>query len=425
MRHVAARIVIGLAYALLVPAAVAGPLQDMIDAAPEGGLVRPPAGVYAERITISRAIEFDGGNGVVIDGGGEGTVVTLNTDKATLKNITIRNSGRLHNAIDAGLRVQGSNNVIRDVKIENSLFGIDVHQGDHNILRRNTITSKDMPLELRGDSIRLWYSHDNRLEDNEIHDARDFVIWYSHGNTVSGNKVSGGRYGLHFMYANDNHMIGNEIADCVVGVFLMYSNDVTVEGNRFLRSWGASGMGIGFKESSGAKILRNDILGNAVGIFLDISPYDPEAVNTFEGNRFAYNGIGVEFHTDWEGNIFTGNSFDANFTQVAVRGGGTALRETWTGNYWDDFAGFDKDGNRTGDSPYEIYSYADRIWMEVRDASFFRGGFALEALDFVERLAPFSEPRLLLREEAPLMHPPVLALAEKPKDALEMLLQNE
>ncbi|HMT13566.1 MAG TPA: hypothetical protein PKE19_02335, partial [Aestuariivirga sp.] len=132
--------------------------------------------------------------------------------------------------------------------------------------------------------------------------------------------------------------------------------------------------------------------------------------------------MGVEFHTDWEGNIFTGNAFLSNFTQIAVRGGGTALRETWTGNYWDDYAGFDRDGDGLGDSPYEIYNYADRMWMEVKDAAFFRASFALEALDFVERLAPFTEPRLLLREDKPLMHLPSFAKAA-PKSALELLQQ--
>ena len=44
--------------------------------------------------------------------------------------------------------------------------------------------------------------------------------------------------------------------------------------------------------------------------------------------------------------------------------------------------------------------------MEVPNAAFFRGGLALAALDFVERLAPFSEPRLLIREEGSLIDAP-------------------
>lgn len=410
-----------LAFLALSGAAAAGPLQDMIDAAADGATVAPPAGVYVEHLKIPKGVVLDGSAGVVIDGGGKGTVVELATDGATLKNLTIRNSGRLHNALDAGLRINGDFNVVKDVRIEDSLFGLDMHEANNNIIRRSTIVSKAMPLELRGDSVRLWYSHDNTLEENTIHDARDFVVWYSGHNTIRNNTIRNGRYGVHFMYAHDNTMTGNTVEDCVVGVFLMYSNNVEVRGNKLLRSWGASGMGVGFKEASGVVIADNDIIGNATGIYIDISPYDPEATNDFEGNRIAYNGIGVEFHTDWQGNVFKDNGFMSNFTQIAVRGAGTALRETWSGNYWDDFAGFDRDGDGRGDSPYEIFNYADRIWMEVRDASFFRGGLALEALDFIERLAPFSEPLLLVKEQNPLTAMPVIEKQEKPKSALDLL----
>ncbi|NMD06787.1 MAG: nitrous oxide reductase family maturation protein NosD [Phyllobacteriaceae bacterium] len=408
---------------LLAGPALAGPLQDLVTAAKDGDTVMPPPGIYEEHLVIDKAIVLDGQNAVIIDGGGKGTVVELLSDKATLKNLTIRNSGRLHNALDAALRVKGSNNVIKDLKIENSLFGIDVSKGDHNVIRRNDISSKDMPLELMGDSIRLWYSHFNRVEDNYIHATRDFAVWYSHDNVISGNRIHHTRYGVHFMYAHENEVRNNEIADCVVGVFLMYSNDIIITRNKLLRSWGASGMGMGLKESSGIRAFGNEIVGNAVGIFLDLSPYDPEATNEFEQNQVAYNGIGVEFSTDWEANVFAKNDFNANFSQISVRGGGTALRESWQGNHWDDFAGFDEDRDGRGDSPFEIYSYADRLWMENREANFFRGGFALEALDFVERLAPFSEPKLLLREQFPFIVASVLEEAEKPKDALEMLLQ--
>ncbi len=176
-------------------------------------------------------------------------------------------------------------------------------------------------------------------------------------------------------------------------------------------------------------IQRNNLIGNASGgVYLDPSPWDPpDMINTFEDNVIAYNGIGIEFHTEWRGgNHFRRNSFVSNFTQISVRGRGSAINESWEGNYWDDYAGgFDKDGDRVGDVPYEIYNYADRIWMEVPSASFFRGGgLALATLDFVERLAPFSEPpRLLMREEASMMDRPVadLPTVAPPRTALEML----
>lgn len=414
---------LGALFALMFAGYVsAGPLQDMIDATADGADVVPPAGVYVEQIIINRNIVLDGRNGVVIDGGGEGTVVTMESNGATLKNLTIRNSGRLFTKIDAGVHLQGNYNVLRDLRIENTLFGINVKQANNNVFRRITIDPGSTPLQLRGDSLRVWYSNDNKFEDNIISGARDFVIWYSSGNILRDNKISDGRYGIHFMYAHNNTVEANEISDCVVGIFLMYANDITVRDNKIVRSWGASGVGIGFKESSGANVVGNDFIGNATGIYLDPSPWNPDEHNYFTDNVIAYNGKGVDFLNDWTGNHFTGNSFLSNFTQIAVSGRGTAMRHDWSGNHWDDYAGFDKNNDGIGDVPYEIYNYADRIWMEVPHASFFRGGLALAALDFVERLAPFSEPRKLLRESEPLMMPAKRAEEiQAPKSALEML----
>ena len=417
------RFLISTGFALLLAGPLwAGVLQDMIDAAPDGAEIIPPAGVYQERLVIDHPVVLDGRLGVIIDGGEEGTVVTLNASGATLKNLVIRNSGNLFNKTDAGLRVTGDHNVLRDLVIEENLFGVDVVQANGNIFRRLSIASREIGLQLRGDSLRVWYSNDNVFEDNTLRDARDFVIWYSTGNMIRRNHITTSRYGIHFMYAHSNIVEDNVIEDCIVGVFMMYANDILLKDNKIYRSWGASGIGVGFKESSGARVVGNDLVGNAMGIYLDPSPWDPDHPNEFIDNVIAYNGIGVRFLNDWTGNMFSGNGFLSNFTQISVSGRGTAMREGWNGNYWDDYAGFDKDGDGIGDVPYEIYNYADQLWMERPYASFFRGGLALAALDFVERLAPFSEPVLLMREAAPLMVLPEREQEQAaPKSALEML----
>lgn len=401
MRALAAALALLLA---LAPGLRAESLQALIDATPEGGEIVLEAGkVYDGPVVIEHSVVIDGQGSAVIDGQHEGTVVTIVSDGVTLKNLTIRNSGRLHNELDAGLSIKGNYNVVRDVRIENCLFGIDIAESSNNVFRRNYISSKDLPLELRGDSVRVWYSNDNLFEDNHIEHARDIVVWYSEGNILRRNRIQHGRYGVHFMYAHNNEVLENEISDCVVGVFLMYANGINVTGNQILRAWGAAGMGIGFKETSGAVIEDNLILGNAIGIYLDPSPWDPDLTNQFHRNEISYNGIGVQFHTEWQGNHFSDNNFRSNFTQLSVRGRGSALKESWEGNHWDDFAGLDRDNDGTGDTPYEIYDYADRLWVDLPPAAFFRGGLALAALDFVERLAPFTEPKLLVREASPVV----------------------
>jgi len=115
----------------------------------------------------------------------------------------------------------------------------------------------------------------------------------------------------------------------------------------------------------------------------------------------AYNGIGVRFLNDWQGNIFQNNQFADNMTQVQVGGGDTANRNQWQGNYWSDYQGFDQDRDGVGDTPHEIHVYADRIWQDSPYAQFFKGSPLLETLDFLERLAPFTEPHLLVRDPAP------------------------
>jgi nitrous oxidase accessory protein len=388
------------------PEATALPrLQPLIDATPEAGTLRPPPGAWAGPVVIRRAITIDGGGVVQIDAGGHGTVVRIEASGVTLRGLRISGSGSNHDSLDAGVAIVGFDNRIEENQIEDCLFGIDLAQSNDNVVLRNRIHSKARKTALRGDAIRLWYSFRNRIEENEITDVRDTVTWYSSNNIFSRNRFLGGRYGLHMMYAHDNVVEENEFRQNMTGIFLMYSDGTVLRGNRILGAQGSAGVGIGFKESSRTTLEDNDIVYCATGILLDVSPYEPDTVNVFTRNRIAYNGVGIVFHTDWTGNEFRANEFRGNFTQVAVRGGGGASRNLWQGNHWDDYEGFDRDGDGRGDSAYELYAFADRLWMEMPAASFFRASPVLEAIDFLDRLAPFSAPTLIVRDEAPRFDP--------------------
>jgi len=266
---------------------------------------------------------------------------------------------------------------------------------------RNEIHSKPLELGVKGDGIRLWYSRGNQILENEIRDVRDVVVWYSGDNLIARNKVVGGRYALHFMYSEKNIVEDNDYSENMVGIYLMYSDGVVIRRNTITQGSGASRMGVGCNESSDVLLEENTILRCATGIYLDISPYEPDTTNRFFRNRIAFNSIGVMFHSDWHGNVFEGNDFDDNFTQVAVRGGGGATGQVWRRNRWADYQGFDRDGDGTGDRPHEIYSYADRFWVDHPPAAFFRGPPLFEIMDLLDRLAPCSEPTLILRDEEP------------------------
>ncbi|MDH3354106.1 MAG: right-handed parallel beta-helix repeat-containing protein, partial [Chromatiales bacterium] len=263
------------------------------------------------------------------------------------------------------------------------------------------ITSKKNDVGMRGDAIRLWYSFNNKILDNEITNSRDVVVWYSGNNVIRGNSVSGGRYSLHFMYSKYNVVEDNRFFNNSTGIFLMYSDGLEIRNNYIASATGAAGVGIGFKETSGITIENNEILYCASGLYIDISPFDPEATNIIKNNVIAFNGIGIRFLSDWKGNQFIENKFKGNISQVVVSGDGSANRNVWLNNYWDDYEGFDINKDGIGDTPYTLYAYADRLWMDLPRAQFFMGSIFLEVIDFIERLAPFSDPKLLIRDKNP------------------------
>ncbi len=396
-----------LSFALPVQAALAttNPLQAMIDAAKPNDIIVPEPGVYKGSITIDKPLTLDGQGKVTIDGLGQGSVIHLETDGAVIRNLHLTHSGESHNDIDSGVQVRGNFNVIKDNVIDDCLFGVDLQQSENNIVRRNRISSKDFHLGQRGDSVRLWYSFKNKITHNTIDHSRDMVVWYSRDNVISHNTIHNSRYSLHFMYSQYNEVEYNRYYNNTVGIFLMYSDGVVLRHNHIAHAAGPTGVGIGFKETSDLVVEDNEILYCATGFYIDVSPYQPDTTNRFRGNLLAYNGIGVRFLTDWKGNVFTGNNFSDNLTQIQVGGRGSANRNVWEGNYWSDYEGFDLDHDGIGDRPYQLYAYADSIWSDVPYAQFFKGSPMLETLDFLERLAPFSDPLLLAQDKKPLIHP--------------------
>jgi nitrous oxidase accessory protein len=377
-------------------------LQTLIDQTPEGGVLRPPPGRYSGPVLLRKPITIEGGGMVIIDGGGVGTVFTVETADATLRGLTFTGSGSSHSTDDTCLNVRGHRNTVDNNAFEDCLFGIDLKQANHNAITSNRIRSKPLELGMRGDALRLWYSMDNRVEHNVVTNSRDMVVWYSNGNTIKDNTSTGSRYSLHFMFATDNVVEGNRFYDNSVGIYVMYTEGVIIRNNIISHSAGPTGMGIGFKEASDSEVSGNTIIYCALGIASDLSPYQPDSSISIRNNRIAYNGVGLSLVGDKTGTVIEGNLFEGNIDQVSQSGGGGAMRSTWKGNYWDDYQGFDRNRDNIGDTPHEIYAYTDRIWMETPTARFFKNAPLMEAIDFLERLAPFSTPELLVRDNLPL-----------------------
>ena len=377
------------------------PFQILVDAAPAGSTLRPPPGAYSGPVVMTKPLIIDGGGQVTIDAGDRGTVFSLQTDGAVLRGLHLTGSGDSHDTDDSCLDVRGHRNVIENLVIDNCLFGIDLKQSSDSVIRNNKVRSKPRELGVRGDGLRLWYSDRNLVEGNEVADSRDMVAWYSHENVYRGNVGMRSRYSIHFMFANNNIVEGNRFYDNSVGVYFMYTEGGVMRNNLISHATSATGMAIGFKEASNALIEGNEIIYCAVGIGSDLSPFQPDSKIWLRNNRFAFNGIAVKLTSELGGNVVTDNIFEGNLTNVVQAGRGKSGLNEWRGNYWDDYQGFDRDGNGAGDTAYELYAYADQIWIELPPAKFFKTAPVMELLDFLERLAPFSSPELTLKDDRP------------------------
>ena len=390
-------------------------LQDAIDKASPGSRLELPAGVYKGKVVINKPLIIDGKNKkAIIDGGGIGSVITIKSSNVTIKNLTIRNSGSEHEKVDAAISVKtDEKHALRHLSIlnndiRNCLFGIDLQMVSNSRVIGNYITSKKFPLGLRGDGVRLWYSNDNIIEKNHLYKSRDFVVWYSHGNLIKDNIGEYGRYSLHFMYAGKNIVKGNVYKHNSVGIYFMYSKDSEAYNNLIENSLGTTGVGIGLKDSSNFTIKNNTIIYCARGMFFDRSPFQPGTHNYVENNNMLYNSIAFKFHSLVVHNIFKNNVIKGNIENVINDSMNTKFSQNlWDGNYWDDYEGFDKNGDGIGDTPYVDYQYANKIWMLNPNIKFFYGSPVISIIDFISRLAPISEPIKLVTDRHPLMEPKI------------------
>lgn len=384
----------------VLPGQAATPLQPWLDTALPGATIRLPPGTYRGPAIISKPLTLEGDGKVVIDAGGRGSVLTVRADDVTLRGLTLRGSGDSHDQLDSGLMAEGSRLLIENNVIEDVLFGISLHRSTDSIVRRNRIRSRPVDAADRGDGLRLWYSTGNRIEGNEFAQMRDVTVSNSPHNRFTGNTIRDSRRGLNLLFAQRSLVADNLFENNSSGITALNSDGLIIRRNRILHSMSASGAGIALKEISAALIEGNEIVHCAHGIMADSSTHPLNRI-VFIDNLIAHNVTGIHFYGVRGSHIALGNTFRSNLWPVSIVGEGDAMNDSWIGNSWDDYEGFDRNADGIGDQPHERYAWADRIWIETPSAKFFRNSPVLELLDFLERLAPFSVPTLILRDPTP------------------------
>ncbi len=389
-------------------------IAQAMAAAHDGDTVIVPTGVHREHLVVDKRIRLIGRPGAVIDGTDEGTVVRIDVPGVELRGLTVRNSGSTYNTEDAGIRIDHAADVrIVNTRVEDTLFGIFVVNGDHCDIEGSTVIGKDLPEVRRGDSIRLWYSSGCRLIGNTIERSRDLVIWYSANTAVEDNTVRTSRYGLHYMYSDNNVFRRNRFEDNQVGAAIMYSRGIELTENAFSFSTGVAAYGLLLKDADDVFIVENRFIDNSTGLFFDGAPQAKDGRVDVRGNLIARSDVGVALQPLSRRIRFWDNAFVGNHTQVQVLGTGTAERNEWSvdgrGNYWSDAVIYDANRDGVSEIPYRSDNVYEVLADRFPQLAFFDTTPAAEAIDLAARLFPIFAPRPKLTDPHPLVQPPLTA----------------
>lgn len=389
-------------------------LQALIDATPSWETLTLAPGTYRGRVVIDKPITIDGGGVAMVDGLGEGNTIEVTSGGVVLKRLEIRSTGDSLDRENAAVSATAAPGLtVEDCVFEDVLFGVFSRESPGTVVRRNVIGAKDLEVGRRGDALRLWESPGSLVEGNTVAGGRDSVIWFSDGTVVRDNRFTGGRYGLHFMYDHGVIVERNQLEGNSVGAYLMYSSDIEFRDNVVAGNHGPSGYGLGLKDVDGVTADGNRFVGNRVGIYLDNSPVGYDVHQYFSGNLVAFNQVGVLFTPSVQRNHFSGNAFVDNREQVGVSGTGTFTGNEWTidgvGNHWDDFGGYDADGDGIGDIPYRLADLYSTLTDRHPEIVFFAETPAASAIALTARLFPALRPEPKVIDEAPLIAMPEMA----------------
>jgi nitrous oxidase accessory protein len=362
---------------------------------------------YPGDLVIRRPLALRGARGAALQGSGKGTVLTVEANDVTVENLLLRGSGRRHTSEDAGVKAKGDRIRVRDLRVEDTLFGVSLEMCHGCAVERVHVEGPGDDTELRGDGIKLWEADDSVVRGCTVERSRDMVVWYSKRVVLDGNAIRHSRYGTHFMYARDAVVKNSRFTDNVVGIFVMYAQNLTVEGNVMAGARGAAGVGIGFKESDSVTLRGNWLVANTTGTYLDRTPRTPEAPVVFEGNVLALNDVALRVHGEAAGATFRGNDFHEN-ALVVEADGGDALGVALSGNHFTDYAGYDLDRDGKGDVAYEVAALSGELTDARPELKFFHGTAAMGLMDAVARAVPIFAKRRILVDPAPAVRAPAL-----------------
>jgi nitrous oxidase accessory protein len=375
-------------------------IQPVIERAAAGDVVEVQRGHYAGNLVIAKPLTLRGIQRPTISGGLQGDTIRVKSPDVTIEGLIVRDSGDSLLAQNAGIYLSpGSHRaVVRRNDLAYNLFGLWIEKANDVQVEHNLIVGKrEYGSSQRGNGIQLYNTTGARIIGNHISFVRDALyVDVSHHAVFRGNRLHHSRYGTHYMNSYHNLWEGNDSYLNRGGLALMEVRDQVVRNNR---AWGNSDHGIMLRTLQDSVIENNVVAGNTRGFFI----YDVEYAQ-LKGNLVVGNKVGVHLAAGSTRNRVEGNDFIANREQVRYIG---ARDETWgaeSGNHWDNYLGWDRDGNGRGDVRYEANDMVDRLVWRHPSARLLLASPAVQALRLVGQQFPMLRVPSVV-DPKPRMHP--------------------
>lgn len=368
--------------------------QQVLSGAASGDIVEVHAGTWTGPLRIERAVTLRGKGGV-IDGGGEGSAITVSAPGARVEDLVVRNSGEDVGRSEACIYLEATATgaVIARNRLTECGFGIWVHETPSAQLLDNHVESRgDLRTNDRGNGIHLFNASNLVVRGNTVKHARDGIyVSATEDSTIEGNTTSNVRFGIHYMYSYRNEVRGNIAHDNTVGIALMESRTLVVVGNQAARN---RRNGLLFRDVLESEIRNNRLEANGIGMFFFSS-----TENVIEDNEIVDNEMGMKVWAGSRRNRVVGNVIRGNREQVFYVG---AEDQIWgaegRGNYWSDYLGWDQDGNGIGDRPHRVDSFTAGLLYRYPSAALLLRSPALETLaHLADRLPMLRTPTIVDR----------------------------
>jgi nitrous oxidase accessory protein len=368
----------------------AGAIAETLNRAAEGDTLVLRPGTYSETVVLDKPVTLDGQGHATLDGGGQGSVVTVTVPDVVVKGLTIVGSGSDHETIDSGVQLtQGATGaIVRDNVLLGNLYGVDIHGARDARVAGNRIEGRqDRRMNDRGNGIYVWNAPGAVVDGNDVRWGRDGIfVNSSKRNSFTNNRFRDLRFAVHYMYANQSEVSGNVSIGNDLGYAVMFSKRVKVINNLSVDD---REHGIMMNYTNNSEITGNVVRnGKNRCAFL----YNSNK-NIFSGNWFERCDIGIHFTAGSADNQITGNAFVGNRTQVKYV---STKWDEWSkdgeGNFWSDFAAYDLDGNGVADTAYRPNDSMDHVLWTQPAAKLLLGSPAVQLVRWSQAAFPALLP---------------------------------